>query len=154
MIIWINHHYLMRFVRAPTLALTWINFVHLFMVSLLPFATSWIARRKLASSPVVFYAALFVCVDLAFNLFEREVFARAETTKLSERVRRVARRRSPVVLAIFTTAMVVAFVAPRLGFALICAAQGAPDPIRRRLSRVRMVRPTRPTFRRSCQPAR
>jgi len=38
-IIWINHHYLMRFVGTPTLGLVWINFVHLFMVSLLPFAT-------------------------------------------------------------------------------------------------------------------
>lgn len=55
-IIWINHHYLMRFVGTPTLGLIWINFVHLFLVSLLPFATAWIARTRLASSPVVFYA--------------------------------------------------------------------------------------------------
>src|SRR5262245_54855467 len=121
-IIWINHHYLMRFVRAPTLGLMWINFVHLFLVSLLPFATAWIARTQLASAPVAFYAGLFVCVDLAYNIFERDVLARAETAHVSERVRRVARRRSLVVLAIFTTAMLVAFVAPRLGFALICAA--------------------------------
>ena len=32
-IIWINHHYLMQFVGAPTLRLIWINFAHLFMVS-------------------------------------------------------------------------------------------------------------------------
>ncbi|HXA53175.1 MAG TPA: TMEM175 family protein, partial [Candidatus Acidoferrum sp.] len=49
-IIWINHHYLMRFVGPPTLSLVWINFVHLFLVSLLPFATAWIARTRLASS--------------------------------------------------------------------------------------------------------
>jgi len=61
-IIWINHHYLMRFVGTPTLGLIWINFVHLFMVSLLPFATAWVARTRLASSPVVFYAGLFVCM--------------------------------------------------------------------------------------------
>src|SRR5947208_14759975 len=54
-IIWMNHHYLMRFVGPPTLRLIWINFVHLFTVSLLPFATAWIARTRLASSPVVFY---------------------------------------------------------------------------------------------------
>src|ERR1700751_1779395 len=66
-IIWINHHYLMRFVDFPTLGLIWINFVHLFMVSFLPFATAWIARTKLASSPVVLYAGLFVCVDIAYN---------------------------------------------------------------------------------------
>ena len=121
-IIWINHHHLMRFVGPPTLGLIWINFAHLFMVSLLPFATAWIARTQLASSPVVFYAGLFVCIDIAYNVFEREVLARADATQVSARTRRLARRRSLVVLASFTTAMLVAFVAPRLGFGLICAA--------------------------------
>ena len=49
-VIWINHHYLMRFVGSPSLGLIWMNFVHLFLVSLLPFATAWIARTRLASS--------------------------------------------------------------------------------------------------------
>ena len=102
------------------LRLIWINFVHLFMVSLLPFATAWIARTRLASSPVVFYAGLFVCIDIAYNLFEREVLIHAEPTQVSERTRRLARRRSLGVLASFTTAMLVAFVAPRLAFGLIC----------------------------------
>jgi uncharacterized membrane protein len=120
-IIWINHHYLMRFVGPPTLGLIWINFVHLFMVSLLPFATAWIARTRLASSPVVLYAGLFVCIDFAYNFFEHQVFAGADATRVSAHTRRIARRRSLLVLASFTTAMLVAFVAPRLGFGLICA---------------------------------
>jgi uncharacterized membrane protein len=121
-IIWINHHHLMRFVGSPTLGLIWMNFVHLFMVSLLPFATAWIARTKLASSPVVLYAALFVCVDIAYNVFEHQVLARADATTVSAHVRHMARRRSLIVLAGFTTAMLVALVAPRLGFGLICGA--------------------------------
>ncbi len=43
-IIWINDHHLMGFAGPPTLGLIWINFVHLFMVSLLRFATAWVAR--------------------------------------------------------------------------------------------------------------
>ena len=121
-IIWINHHYLWRFVGPPTLGLIWINFVHLFMVSLLPFATAWIARTRLASSPMVLYAALFVSIDIVYNVFEREVLAGAEATQVSARMRRTARRRSLAVLASFTAAMLVAFVAPRVGFGLICAA--------------------------------
>jgi uncharacterized membrane protein len=121
-IIWINHHHLMRFVGVPTLRVIWINFVHLFGVSLLPFATAWIARTELASSPVVFYAGLFVCIDIAYNIFERQVLGRADDTRLSARDRRIARRRSLVVLASFTIAMLVAFVAPRVGFGLICVA--------------------------------
>jgi hypothetical protein len=61
-------------------------------------------------------------VDIAYNVFEREVLARAEATEVSTRTRRMARRRSLAVLALFTTAMLMAFVAPRLGFALICGA--------------------------------
>jgi uncharacterized membrane protein len=121
-IIWINHHHLMRFVSAPTLGLIWINFGHLFMVSLLPFATEWIARTRLASSPMVFYAGLFVCIDIAYNIFEREVFRRTDSPQISARTRRVARRRSIIVLASFTTAMLVAFFEPRIGFGLICCA--------------------------------
>jgi uncharacterized membrane protein len=112
----------MRFVGPPTLKLIWINFVHLFTVSLLPFATAWIARTRLASSPVVFYAGLFVCIDVAYNVFEREVLACAADTEVSARTRRLARRRSLVVLASFTAPMLVAFVAPLFGFGLICAA--------------------------------
>jgi uncharacterized membrane protein len=107
-IIWINHHYLMRLVGPPTLRLIWLNFAHLFLVSFLPFATAWVARTRLASPPVAFYGGLFVCIDIAFNVFEH--------------TRRRARRRSLVVLAIFTTATLVALVAPRLAFGLICGA--------------------------------
>jgi uncharacterized membrane protein len=121
-IIWINHDHLMRFVGRPTLGLIWINFIHLFMVSLLPFATAWVARTRLASSAVVFYAGLFVCIDIAYNVFERNVLAQADVREVSAHIRRIARRRSLTVLAMFTTAMLIAFFAPRLSFGLICVA--------------------------------
>ncbi|HUB01565.1 MAG TPA: TMEM175 family protein [Terriglobales bacterium] len=121
-IIWINHDHLMGFVSSPTLGLTWINFVHLFLVSFLPFATAWVARTRLAPYPVVLYAGLFVCIDLAYNVFEREVLTHADAAQVSARARRRARRRSVVVLASFTTAMIVAFFAAHLAFGLICCA--------------------------------
>src|SRR5499427_7953116 len=104
-IIWINHHHLMRFVGHPTLGLIWINFAHLFMVSFLPFATAWVARTQLASSPVVLYAGLFVCVDIAYNVFEHQILAHADARRVSAGMRRMARRRSLAVLAGFTAAM-------------------------------------------------
>lgn len=121
-IIWINHHHLWRFVGAPSLKLMWINFIHLFMVSLLPFATSWIARTHLASHPMMFYAGLFVAIDIAYNLFEHQVLATADAAGVSTRMRRIARRRSLTVLAAFTAATLVSSAAPWTGFALICLA--------------------------------
>jgi uncharacterized membrane protein len=121
-IIWINHHYLMRFAGPPTLRLIWINFAHLFLVSLLPFATAWVARTELASSPVVVYAGLFVCIDIAYNVFKRHILAGADKAELPPRMQRFARRRSLIVLAGFTAATLAAFFEPRVGFGLICAA--------------------------------
>ena len=86
----------------------------------MPFATAWVARTQLASSPVVFYAGLFVCLDIAYNVFEGDVLAHADAAHVPECFRHRARLRSLLVLAIFTTAMLIAFVAPRIGFGLIC----------------------------------
>jgi hypothetical protein len=47
------------------------------------------------------------------------VLARADAAHVPARTRRTARRRSLVVLGIFTTAMLVAVIAPRFGFGLI-----------------------------------
>src|SRR5690242_14072007 len=89
------------------IAIIWIN--HHYLVSLLPFATSWIARTRLASSPMMFYAGLFVCIDIAYNIFERQILTRTDVTHVSPHTRRMARRRSIVVLASFAAATVVAF---------------------------------------------
>lgn len=119
-IIWVNHHHLMRFVRTPSPGLIWINFIHLFLVSLLPFATAWIAQTELATVPVTVYAGLFVCTDGAYNQFERYILRRA--TGVSEHARSLARRRSITALLLFATATVVAAFQPWLGFAFVCAA--------------------------------
>src|ERR1700758_2582191 len=69
-IVWLNHHYLLRFTDSPTPRLIWINFAHLFAVSLIPFSTAWVARTRLAAVPVFAYAAVFVLVELAYLQFE------------------------------------------------------------------------------------
>jgi uncharacterized membrane protein len=74
------------------------------------------------TSPVAFYALLFICIDIAYNVFEREVLVHADAAQVPTRMRRMARRRSLVVLVGFIVAVLVAFVAPRVGFGLICCA--------------------------------
>lgn len=121
-IIRLNHHHLLRFVDRTTPALIWVNFAHLFGVSLVPFATAWIARTRLAPAPVATYAAIFVCVNLAYIVFERQALGQADAAEVPERARRMAKRRSCATLSIFASAMLVALLALRVGFALICCA--------------------------------
>ncbi|MBU3078771.1 DUF1211 domain-containing protein [Sphingomonas sp. XMGL2] len=121
-IIWMNHHHLLRFVRQASPPLLWLNFAHLFAVSLLPFATSWMADSHLAATPVAVYAGLFVVVNLIFLAFEREVIRQADPSRFPPRAQRLAGRRSVTTVAIFVAATALAALAPGASFALICAA--------------------------------
>jgi hypothetical protein len=62
------------------------------------------------------YAWLFVCIYIAYNTFEHEILTGADAARVSPRTRSVARRRSHIAHAGFTTATLVAFVAPRIAF--------------------------------------
>jgi uncharacterized membrane protein len=119
-IIWINYHYLSRFVETPSLGLVWINFLHLLFVSLIPFTTAWMARTRLASDPVIIYAALFVCAASVFNALEHQVLK--QTNLITPTLRKTARRRSLIALSLFGMAILAAAIKPWLGFALVCSA--------------------------------
>ncbi len=121
-IIWVNHHHLLRLVRYASPQLIWINFAHLFLVSLLPFTTAWMAETDFAPLPVAAYAAVFVLVNVAYLLFEREILLHAEADDVPEQARKLARRRTVIGLIIFAAAALTAPVLPLLGFALICCA--------------------------------
>lgn len=111
--------------------------MHLFFVSLLPFTTAWIAQTRLAAGPVVLYAAVFVCADGTYNVYERLV--PRESDEATAEQRRMARYRSILAFAIFTSAAILAGFVPWDEFGLICLALvlhlkpdvGAPRPTRR-----------------------
>lgn len=106
-------------------------------MSLLPFTTAWIAQTRLAAGPVVLYAALCVCADGTYNVFERLVLR--ESGEVTAEQRRIARYRSKLAFVIFTSAAILAGFVPWAGFGLICLALvlhlkpdvGVPRPLRR-----------------------
>ncbi len=132
-IVWLNHHHLLRFCQDASPRLIWINFVHLFMVSLVPFSTAWIADTKLAAVPVFVYAAIFVLVNLAYIPFEWRALTSASEQEIASRTRRFARTRSLFTLGTFFIAMLVSLKFPSVGFGLICCALPVylrPEPLR------------------------
>ena len=132
-IVWLNHHHLLRFCQDASPRLIWINFVHLFMVSLVPFSTAWIADSKLAAVPVFVYGAVFVLVNVAYIPFEWHALAWAPVEEVSPRTRRFAKTRSLFTLGTFFIAMLVSLKFPSLSFGLICCALLVylrPEPLR------------------------
>ena len=119
-IVWVNHHHLLRFAEHATPRLIWVNFAHLFMVSLVPFSTAWVADTRLAAVPVSVYAAVFVLVNLAYCVFVSEVLAQAEIKEMSARMRRITLARSFLTLGMFVIAMLLAIKFPLWGFGSVC----------------------------------
>ena len=119
-IVWVNHHHLLRFAEHATPRLIWVNFAHLFMVSLVPFSTAWVADTRLAAAPVSVYAAIFVLVNLAYCAFAWEVLAQAEVKEISAKMRRITLTRSFLTLAMFLIATLLAIRFPLWGFGSVC----------------------------------
>ena len=120
-IVWTNHHHLMRYAMEARARLIWVNFAHLFSVSLLPVATAWMAESRLAPQPVAFYAGVFFLVNATYLLLIWELVAPAPTDDAARRVRRLMRLRSVATLCLFGVAAVVALRHPLAGLGICCA---------------------------------
>jgi uncharacterized membrane protein len=120
-IVCVNHHHLMRYADAATPRLVWVNFAHLFSMSLLPFSTAWMARMHLAPDPVAFYAGVFVLVNLTYVFLVRELVGRSQRQNVPHRIRRIMRMRSVLTLGVFAIASLLALRFPLWGLGLCCA---------------------------------
>ena len=114
-IVWINHHYLLRYATEATPRLLWFNFAHLFSISLLPFSTAWMAVSRLAPQPVAFYAAVFFLVNVTYISLIWELVPMDE---ISARLRRIMRFRSIMTLCLFGLAALVALKYPLVGLGI------------------------------------
>lgn len=127
-VVWVNHHYLMRYAREATPRLLWFNFACLFWMSLLPFATAWMAGSRLAPQPVAFYAAISFVVNATYICLIWEL---VEGSGAHISVRKVMRYRSFATLCLFAVAAVTALKYPliSLGICFCCLiAYLRPEP--------------------------
>jgi uncharacterized membrane protein len=130
-IVWVNHHYLMRYAEEATPRLLWFNFAHLFSMSLLPLSTAWMAVSRLAPQPVAFYAAVFFLVNVTYVCLIWELIGRLPTEAISPKVPRIMLTRSIVTLCLFALAATVALKYPiaGLGICIFCLiVYLRPDP--------------------------
>src|ERR1700692_4353375 len=77
------------------------------------------ANIQNGSSPVAVYGAIFVCVNIAYLVFERQALGQAARALMPERARRLGTWGSFAPLSVFPIATLVSLSAPRIGFAQI-----------------------------------
>ena len=118
-IVWINHHFLLRFAKDSTPRLILWNFAHMLPASLVPFSAAWVSDSRIAAVPVFVYAAVIVMLNLVYVGFAYEVVPRAEPGSAKQTMRRTALTRSLFTLGLFTIAMLLSLKFPLAAFALV-----------------------------------
>lgn len=116
-IVWLNHHHLMRHAPPVSTNLAWANFTHLFSVSLVPFATSWVADSRLAGAPLSLYAVIFAVANASYLVLCWEVMDRPRVG--DEEIRTFMRMRAWTTLGLFAAAAAIAVAVPLASLVII-----------------------------------
>jgi uncharacterized membrane protein len=72
-IYWNNHHHMLHTVERVNGAILWANMHLLFWLSLVPFATAWMAEHPFATWPTVLYGLILVMAALAYTVLQNAV---------------------------------------------------------------------------------
>jgi uncharacterized membrane protein len=126
-IMWLNHHFLLRYATDTTRQLMPWTFAHMFMASLVPVATAWLAESRMAAVPVFVYATTILCVNISYHGFAHTVVGRGAVDDSIRSMRHKALTRSFITMGLFALAMIIALRDPLIAFALVtCIVRDLP----------------------------
>jgi uncharacterized membrane protein len=117
-IYWINHHNILTDARRVTASLIYANIALLFCLSLIPFATAYVAATHIAPFATVAYGAVQLACALAFFLISTVIVAqrRADSDFLAYAGRQ--RSQNLASLGVYALATAIAAVSPFAALAL------------------------------------
>ncbi len=75
-IYWSNHHHMLHLADRISGGILWANLHLLFWLSLVPFATTWVAEDTKAPVPTALYGTIFLLAAIAYTVLQRTIIAR------------------------------------------------------------------------------
>ena len=107
-IYWVNHHHLLKTVDRVTASILWSNLGLLFWLSLLPFATRWMALEHGAVTPVVTYGVVLCFAGTAYFILQKSIVrSQGPDSKLGSALGRDVKGNLSIIL--FVVGIAVAF---------------------------------------------
>jgi uncharacterized membrane protein len=118
---WVNHRYLFNYVRAVNEPILWSNFLLLLMLSLLPFATAYMGRSRIAPFPTAVYATAMLASGLAFWLLSTRVEATLPKEDRSAPFQPNIRRLNVATMVTYALSIPTAYISPPLSLTMSLA---------------------------------
>ena len=117
-IYWANHHHMLHMTDRINGRILWANLHLLFWLSLIPFATSWLAEEHNATVPTVVYGGILFLAGLAYTVLSNSIIkAQGPDSKLKAAIGADLKGRASV--GVYALAIALAFVAPWVADVLI-----------------------------------
>jgi len=106
---WNSHHHMLHLTERVNGVVLWANLHLLFWLSLIPFATSWMAASDLAAAPTAFYGVVMSLAAISFTILKVAVIAaQGSNTALARAVG--SDRRSKISIVLLVSTIPLAFV--------------------------------------------
>jgi uncharacterized membrane protein len=115
-IYWVNHHALYNGVEKINSRILWLNLLLLFFLSLIPFATGYAGETDFATFPTALYALVMLLPAVTWNWLHGAI-VRINPSEAG--VTRAALTKGYLALALYVSAVGLAFVSPALSLLLI-----------------------------------
>ena len=116
-IYWHNHHHLLKVHFKVDGRILWANTHLLFWLSLIPFATAWLAESRFAPIPTAIYGVSLLMPAVAFSVLQA-VIIRAQGRGSELRTAIGTDWKGKTSIAAYLSAIVLAFVDARLSLAV------------------------------------
>jgi len=134
-IYWNNHHHMLHTVQRVNGAILWANLHLLFWLSLVPFATAWMAEHRFAAWPTLVYGVVLLLSAIAYIILQAAVIRlHGRDSTLATAVRRDLKGKISVVC--YVAGIALALRDPRIAlglYVLVACIWFIPD---RRIERV------------------
>jgi len=119
-IYWNNHHHMLHTVQKVNGAMLWANMHLLFWLSLVPFATAWMAEHHFATLPTAVYGVLLLMSAIAFTILQGTVIRlHGRNSTLASAVGRDIKGKASILC--YVAAIIAAFREPWISLALYVA---------------------------------
>jgi len=112
-IYWVNHHYLIDDVEQVSHGILWANLALLFTLSLIPWATNWVALRGISSFSVALYCIVCQLPALAWLVLSTLICRRSGKPPAGSTGQQI------VSAILYTGAVPVAYYNPYISLAMI-----------------------------------
>lgn len=114
---WNNHHHLLHATQRVTGGILWANLHLLFWLSLVPFATAWIAENHFAPIPVAMYGAMLLLAGVAYFILTKTLIRHhGKDSLLATSVGKD--RKGVASLAVYLVAIPLSFWIPLMAYIL------------------------------------